>query len=214
MSAGAGRARGLVLVAVGLAARKPPSCYQRMAALSVGGSLAAGAALMIDAQRLPLLLAEEHGAGHPGSPVRAWPEGTPARPLPYRRRGRLEGSAAKPPVFDAATAWCDGDPNGLITNDKFCMSRTGRLELTWWRRPRRLRSQVAGKWAYSPDERVHRGGAYEAPVETSPTAASDPGRGASVGPSLPAPSAMGHSDRAESDAGVRVLPPSDAGGVP
>jgi hypothetical protein len=29
--------------------------------------------------------------------------------------------------------------NGLITNDKFCLTRKGQLQLTWWRRPLRLR---------------------------------------------------------------------------
>jgi hypothetical protein len=29
--------------------------------------------------------------------------------------------------------------NGLITNDKFCMIRWGSVELSWWRRPLRLR---------------------------------------------------------------------------
>lgn len=29
--------------------------------------------------------------------------------------------------------------NGIITNDKFCLSRWGALALRWWRRPLRLR---------------------------------------------------------------------------
>ncbi len=29
--------------------------------------------------------------------------------------------------------------NGLITNDKFCLSRWVALKLSWWRRPLRLR---------------------------------------------------------------------------
>jgi hypothetical protein len=29
--------------------------------------------------------------------------------------------------------------NGLITNDKFCLTRYGKLQLSWWRRPLRLR---------------------------------------------------------------------------
>jgi hypothetical protein len=31
------------------------------------------------------------------------------------------------------------DLNGIITNDKFCMSRMAELQLSWWRRPLRLR---------------------------------------------------------------------------
>lgn len=30
--------------------------------------------------------------------------------------------------------------NGTITNDKFCLSRWGEMQLSWWRRPLRLRS--------------------------------------------------------------------------
>jgi len=30
--------------------------------------------------------------------------------------------------------------NGMITNDKFCLTRWGALELSWWRRPLRLRN--------------------------------------------------------------------------
>jgi hypothetical protein len=29
--------------------------------------------------------------------------------------------------------------NGMITNDKFCLTRWGQLHLSWWRRPLRLR---------------------------------------------------------------------------
>ncbi len=32
--------------------------------------------------------------------------------------------------------------NGTITNDKFCMSRAGRLRLSWWRLPLRAREAV------------------------------------------------------------------------
>jgi hypothetical protein len=33
--------------------------------------------------------------------------------------------------------------NGLITNDKFCMSRTARLQLSWWRLPRNARQTIS-----------------------------------------------------------------------
>lgn len=36
---------------------------------------------------------------------------------------------------------CEEGLNGLITNDKFCLSRQGELQLTWWRRPLRLREK-------------------------------------------------------------------------
>ncbi len=54
--------------------------------------------------------------------------------------------------------------NGLITNDKFCMSRTTRLQLSWWRLPRNARqtisagveSPVTGNTAeYLPQQEAH-----------------------------------------------------------
>ena len=33
--------------------------------------------------------------------------------------------------------------NGMITNDKFCLTRWGTLQLSWWRRPLRLRQSPA-----------------------------------------------------------------------
>jgi hypothetical protein len=33
--------------------------------------------------------------------------------------------------------------NGMITNDKFCCTRWGQLQLSWWRRPLRLRQESA-----------------------------------------------------------------------
>ncbi len=41
--------------------------------------------------------------------------------------------------------------NGTITNDKFCMSRSARLRLSWWRLPLHARAQVAGE-VESPSE--------------------------------------------------------------
>ncbi len=38
--------------------------------------------------------------------------------------------------------------NGTITNDKFCMSRTGRLQLSWWRLPLRAREEVTNGVEY------------------------------------------------------------------
>jgi len=41
--------------------------------------------------------------------------------------------------------------NGLITNDKFCLSRTARLQLSWWRLPRSAR-QTSSQGVQSPVE--------------------------------------------------------------
>ena len=56
--------------------------------------------------------------------------------------------------------------NGLITNDKFCLTRRGRLALSWWRRPLRLRDRPVAV-AYLHEDPVHRGGAYEAVMALS-----------------------------------------------
>ena len=85
--------------------------------------------------------------------------------------------------------------NGLIANDKFCLTRRGRLALNWWRRPLRLRDRPAAV-AYLHEDPVHRGGAYEAVMARAPTTAGEPGRGAAVGSGLPAPAALGDADRA------------------
>ena len=85
--------------------------------------------------------------------------------------------------------------NGLITNDKFCLTRRGRLALSWWRRPLRLRDRPVAV-AYLHEDPVHRGGAYEAVMARAPTTAGEPGRGAAVGSGLPAPAALGDADRA------------------
>jgi hypothetical protein len=87
--------------------------------------------------------------------------------------------------------------NGLITNDKFCLIRTGRLALSWWRRPLRLRDSAPA--TYLHEVSVPRGGAYEAIMASAPTTAGEPGRGAAVGSGLPAPAALGDANRAGGD---------------
>jgi hypothetical protein len=58
--------------------------------------------------------------------------------------------------------------NGTITNDKFCMSRTGRLALTWWRRPLRSRSAKVDEGVYPSGEIACRGGIHESSMEGPP----------------------------------------------
>jgi hypothetical protein len=55
--------------------------------------------------------------------------------------------------------------NGLITNDKFCMIRTGQLRLNHWRRPLRLRISTIEKEVYSASEESECGGSHEIRVE-------------------------------------------------
>ena len=52
----------------------------------------------------------------------------------------LPGVLEPPAVLHSGEEWLDG----LITNDKFCLVRTGRLALSWWRYPLRRRDQAPG----------------------------------------------------------------------
>lgn len=97
------------------------------------------------------------------------------------------------PAFQAA----EQGLNGLITNDKFCLIRTGRLALSGWRRPLRLRDPAPA--TYLHEVSVPRGGPYEAVMASAPIAADEPGWGAAVGSGLPAPAALGDADRAGGD---------------
>ena len=74
-----------------------------------------------------------------------------------------------------------GPLNGLITNDKFCLIHTGRLALSWRRRPLRLRDPAAA--TYLHEVSVPRGGAYEAVMACASMPTGEPGRGAAVGSS-------------------------------
>ena len=78
--------------------------------------------------------------------------------------------------------------NGLITNDKLCLTRAGRLRLSWPRA--RVRSLAP---AYSSGEVIHRGGEYAAAAHLARPAhrRSDGDRPAALGSGLPAPPAMG-----------------------
>jgi len=87
--------------------------------------------------------------------------------------------------------------NGLITNDKFYLIHTGRLALSWWRRPLRLRNPATA--TYLHEVSVPRGGAYEAVMACASIPTGEPGWSAAVGSSLPAPAALGDADRAGGD---------------
>ena len=75
-----------------------------------------------------------------------------------------------------------GHFNGLITNDKFCLSRPGRLSLSWSRRPRRL-LRADAKADYPPNDIGHCGGTYETPMARMPATDSHPRWAASMGSS-------------------------------
>ena len=74
--------------------------------------------------------------------------------------------------------------NGLITNDKFCLSRTGRLTLTWWRYPLRLWDPAPEGMDTVLDLEGDRGGGHEAPLAGLPSDAAGLGRSPVVGSGL------------------------------
>src|SRR6266852_9203523 len=89
-------------------------------------------------------------------------------------------------------------PNGMITNDKFCLSRHARLHLSHWRLAQRSQPNVAARLSYPSDRDEstlrHRGGSNEAtPMDMPPSASGADGSSAPLGSSLSVPSAMDHS---------------------
>jgi hypothetical protein len=72
------------------------------------------------------------------------------------------GEEARALESEFGLAVADGDLNGLITNDKFCMVRSRKLKLSHWRKPLRLRQNQNA--AYSLAEEMQCGGNDEAPV--------------------------------------------------
>src|SRR5258708_10677991 len=85
--------------------------------------------------------------------------------------------------------------NGLITNDKFCLTRHGRLPLAWPRShplPRAWRHESP---VYAPhDENHRRGGRHASPsrarVAPASSAVPSPGRTAALGSSVSASAAV------------------------
>ena len=62
--------------------------------------------------------------------------GRPQRDLPSPPQARWEAEGFLPRLPESLEHL-----NGLITNDKFCISRHSELDLSWWRRPLRLREK-------------------------------------------------------------------------
>src|SRR5256885_13199115 len=69
----------------------------------------------------------------------------------------------------------------MITNDKFCMIRQGRVQLRWSRRPYRFRPR---KSDYAPDEIRQEESRHETPLADTAAGPADGGRGAAVGAGL------------------------------
>jgi hypothetical protein len=101
--------------------------------------------------------------------------------------------------------------NGLITNDKFCLSRVSRQKLQYARRRRNFPCQGVDSYAYSRDEE-HRGGAKEATVESPSSVSADHECRATVGPGLPTSPGMDSTDRAGFRSTGFVSPSRGSGG--
>jgi hypothetical protein len=74
--------------------------------------------------------------------------------------------------------------DGLITNDKFCLSRFGQLKLNWWRFPLRLRPEARA--ICPPAQKLSAAGVHDAGMAGAPCAAAPPGRAAPLGSGLSA----------------------------
>ena len=116
------------------------------------------------------------------------------REQPQQGRGRAcDGLVGPLPLglhAQVLTDFAVGHFNGLITNDKFCLSRTGRLTLSWSRRPLRCRVPADASPAYPPNDLVHCGGPHETQLARKPAPDPQPRRAAPMGSSLPTPSAV------------------------
>ncbi len=126
----------------------------------------------------------------------------------------VEVGAALIPDRQSAEAVEPGERalNGLITNDKFCLTRTGQLRLSWPRARGGLRDPGAPQL---PGEITRRGEEHAAAAAThlarQARRRADRDRPAALGSGLSAPPAVGD-DPAYADQGAGVFDP--AGGVP
>ncbi len=80
--------------------------------------------------------------------------------------------------------------NGMITNDKFCMTRLGHLQLSWSRYDVYLARKRRTTPDYPSDELVHRGGPHETAVAHPPTDNAPSPWPTTLGSSLPTTTAM------------------------
>src|SRR5262245_9568251 len=80
--------------------------------------------------------------------------------------------------------------NGLITNDKFCLSRISPSRLSWARRPPRRRAHHQATTGYFHNDSEHCGGAYETSVAHKASIAGEQGRSTAVGSRLPTPASV------------------------
>src|SRR6266581_8291156 len=96
-------------------------------------------------QGLPFLDFQQHVTRHLGDRPRQHdgikhPPGNDAVERQAALQAFTRGQLAR---FDATATFQNPMPhfNGMITNDKFCCTRWSQLQLSWWRRPLRLRQE-------------------------------------------------------------------------
>jgi hypothetical protein len=99
--------------------------------------------------------------------------------------------------------------NGMITNDKFCMIRQGRVKLRWSRRPYRSRPR---KSDYAPDEIRHEEHSHETPLADTAAIPADSGRSTTVGSGLPISPAMDRAPRTACRFHTRISSQTTDGG--
>jgi hypothetical protein len=99
--------------------------------------------------------------------------------------------------------------NGLITNDKFCLTRQSQIKLQWSRKPYRFRPR---KSAYALDETAHQGAYHETPVADTSSVSDHGRRRTAIGPSLPNALTMEPLDRVHHQARPLHNSPSSFGG--
>ena len=98
----------------------------------------------------------------------------------------------------------EGALDGLLANDKFCMSRHVRLSLSYSRRPnltRRRTDWATDARAYPPAGITRHGGDDETVVARTSGNSETPGREATLGPGVPGHPAVKPGKRADSRSG-------------
>src|SRR5829696_5794899 len=143
-----------------------------------------------------------------GSADRSWPSGGttfPAVASPalseesthddvHLREGHPEVHHLSPPLRAPHQLFVGVVPgasplDGLITKDKFCMTRHGRLSLSWSRRratvTQSLTNRTASGPAYPPAGITQHGGIYETPVARTSGSDGASGRPPTLGQGLP-----------------------------
>jgi hypothetical protein len=88
-----------------------------------------------------------------------------------------------------------GRRNGLITKDKFCLSRFGKLALNWSRYEVYLERKPKPVTKYADDEEKHHGGVHEPSLASSPPGQPTTRWRAPLGSSLPTAHSVGQPDR-------------------